>query len=50
MKILESKLSILERTLGIIKESISSVKYSSAYATKINAKMQMQKYIKNLRV
>jgi hypothetical protein len=39
MKLLRSKLSILERTLGIIDEAIVSVKYSSSYATKLNAKM-----------
>ena len=36
-KMLHSKLSILERTLGIIDEAILEVKYSGSYAVEINA-------------
>ncbi len=49
-KLLRSKLSILERTIGIIEEAMISVKYSSSYATKLHSKLQISQYVKNLKI
>lgn len=50
IKLMKSKLSILESTLYIIEEAIISVKYSSNYATKLNARIQISQYVRNLNI
>jgi len=36
--------------MDIIEEVIATVKFSATYATKLNAKIQIEQYIKNLKV
>ncbi|CDW83030.1 UNKNOWN [Stylonychia lemnae] len=50
LKLVKSKLSILESTMSIIDEALISVKYSSIYAIKLNQRLKTSQYEKNLKV
>ena len=48
LKLLRSKLSILESTLGIIEEALLSLGYASSYAVKVRERIKKVQYENDL--